>query len=105
MIETPRAAPIPTMPTASTAGAAGAPTMSIPTMPTVAMRPASMFDKPRVLWAQHREAALNWLAFGLLLAAWNAADGADSHAGKRRPDVLRAYPSVSVRAVMRANGT
>ena len=25
-------------------------------------------------WAQHREASLNWLALGLLLAAWNATD-------------------------------
>ena len=73
--------------------------------PTSTMHAASMFDKPRVLWAQHREAALNWLALGLLLAAWNAADGADSSGGKRRPDALRAYPSVSVRAVMRASGT
>ncbi len=26
---------------------------------------------PRGLWAQRREASLNWLALGLLLAAWN----------------------------------
>ena len=29
---------------------------------------------PRGLWAQRREASLNWLALGLLLAAWNSAD-------------------------------
>ena len=30
---------------------------------------------PRQFWARHREASLNWLALGLLLAAWNACDG------------------------------
>lgn len=29
---------------------------------------------PRQFWLEHREASLNWLALGLLLAAWNAAD-------------------------------
>jgi hypothetical protein len=72
-------------------------------VPTPTPHAASMFDKPRVFWLQHREAALNWLAFGLLLAAWNAADGVDSSGGERRPDALRAYPSVSVRAVMRTS--
>jgi len=72
-------------------------------MPTPTMHAASMFDKPRVLWSQHREAALNWLAFGLLLAAWNAADSVDSSGSGRRPEALRAYPSVSVRAVMRTS--
>jgi hypothetical protein len=62
---------------------------------------ASMFDKPRVFWLQHREAALNWLALGMLLAAWNAADAVDFSGRPRRPDALRAYASVSVRAVMR----
>ena len=28
----------------------------------------------REFWTKHREASLNWLALGLLLAAWNAAD-------------------------------
>jgi hypothetical protein len=28
----------------------------------------------RQFWSQHREASLNWLALGLLLAAWNASD-------------------------------
>ena len=73
-------------------------------VPPSTMHAASIFDKPRVLWLQHREAALNWLAFGLLLAAWNAADSNDPCGGKRRPDALRAYPSVTVRAVMRTSG-
>ena len=30
----------------------------------------------RQFWSKHREASLNWLALGLLLAAWNAADNA-----------------------------
>lgn len=56
---------------------------------------------PEQLWSQHREAALTWLAFGLLLAAWNAAD--DGEAANRRPQSLRAYPQVSARAVARTS--
>ena len=55
---------------------------------------------PDQLWSQHREAALNWLAFGLLLAAWNAAD--DGEPGAHRPQALRGYSQVSVRAVERS---
>ncbi len=54
---------------------------------------------PVELWSQRREAALNWLAFGLLLAAWNAADDAGPAPG--RPPSLRGYSQVSVRAVER----
>jgi hypothetical protein len=54
---------------------------------------------PDQLWSQRREAALNWLAFGLLLAAWNAVD--DGEAVKRRPESLRGYSQVSVRAIAR----
>ncbi|MDP9011248.1 MAG: hypothetical protein M3O41_01070 [Pseudomonadota bacterium] len=52
----------------------------------------------RTIWLQHREASLNWLALGLLLAAWNAADGEEPGA-RPRPDSLRGYAAVSVRAV------
>jgi hypothetical protein len=62
----------------------------------------SIFSKPRILWAQHREASLNWLALGLLLAAWNATDNDDAVTARRRPDSLRAYPYVSARAAQRA---
>ena len=55
---------------------------------------------PDQLWSQHREAALNWLTFGLLLAAWNAAD--DGEPATRRPQALRGYSQVSVRAVERS---
>ncbi len=51
-------------------------------------------------WAQRREASLNWLALGVLLAAWNAADG--STEARRRPQVLRGYSYVSVRGAQRA---
>jgi len=54
---------------------------------------------PSELWPLHREKALNWIALGLLLAAWNAAD--DRHA-KPRPQHLRGYAYVSVRAASRA---
>jgi len=49
-----------------------------------------------IWWTQHREASLNWLALGLLLAAWNASDN-DSATQKRRPEGLRGYSFVSVR--------
>jgi hypothetical protein len=49
-------------------------------------------------WSQRREASLNWLAFGLLLAAWNASDDAQELPAAHRPNALRGYSSVSVRA-------
>jgi hypothetical protein len=52
-------------------------------------------------WVQHREASLNWLALGVLLAAWNASDN-DTSRARRRPEALRGYSAVSVRAVQRA---
>ena len=51
-------------------------------------------------WSQHREASLNWLALGMLLAAWNASDHNPESPARRRPDSLRGYTSVSVRAAM-----
>jgi hypothetical protein len=48
-----------------------------------------------------REAALNWLALGLLLAAWNASDNDAGTSARRRPDALRGYSHVSVRAMQR----
>jgi len=53
-------------------------------------------------WAQHREASLNWLALGLLLAAWNASDNDTATQVRRLPEALRGYSSVSVRAAQRA---
>jgi hypothetical protein len=52
----------------------------------------------------YRETALNWLALGLLLAAWNAADDTVTTVAKppQRPAALRAYTQVSVRAATRA---
>ena len=50
-------------------------------------------------WAQHREATLNWLALGMLLAAWNATDG-ETIPVVRRPETLRGYTYVSVRAAV-----
>ena len=49
-------------------------------------------------WSSRREASLNWLALGLLLAAWNASD---NDAAKARPQALRGYSYVSVRAAHR----
>lgn len=67
------------------------------------MRPpysTSIFSKPRAFWMPRRETAFNWLALGLLLAAWNAADN-DDVVSARRPEALRAYPFVSARALQR----
>jgi hypothetical protein len=60
----------------------------------------SNFGTESKFWPQHREATLNWLALGLLLAAWNAADN-DTCKKLRRPETLRGYSSVSVRAATR----
>jgi len=49
-------------------------------------------------WTQHRESTLNWLALGLLLAAWNASDNDATAQSTRRPESLRGYSYVSVRA-------
>ena len=56
------------------------------------------FGAPLELWALHRETSLNWLALGLLLAAWNAAE--DGHSAPR-PQHVRGYAYVSVRAATR----
>ena len=57
------------------------------------------------LWSARREASLNWLALGLLLAAWNAADNDAASNPRRRPEALRSYPYVSVRAAHRVSST
>ena len=50
-----------------------------------------------------RELTLNWLALGLLLAAWNAVDDGGVNGDKPpRPAALRGYAHVSVRAATRA---
>jgi hypothetical protein len=54
-------------------------------------------------WSQHREGSLNWLALGLLLAAWNAADDGATVLKARRPESLRGYSHVSVRAATRSS--
>jgi len=60
---------------------------------------------PGAFWTLRREATLNWLALGLLLAAWNASDNDapdnGSAATARRPEVLRSYAYVTVRAANR----
>jgi hypothetical protein len=58
--------------------------------------------QPASFWSARREASLNWLALGLLLAAWNASSNDDAAAStRRRPEALRGYPYVSVRAAQR----
>ncbi len=51
---------------------------------------------PRQFWSKHREASLNWLALGLLLAAWNASD---NDAGKNlqpESNLSKGHKSVNV---------
>ena len=62
------------------------------------MRSRWQTDSNRAWWSQHREASLNWLALGMLLAAWNAADNAPAPQTRRRPEELRGYAFISVRA-------
>jgi hypothetical protein len=51
-------------------------------------------------WSQRRETSMNWLALGVLLAAWNASDNDTATQAPRRPDALRGYSHVSVRAAL-----
>lgn len=54
---------------------------------------------PRRFWAEHREASLNWLALGILLAAWNVSnnDPAESSATSAADHAPKSTPEVSVR--------
>lgn len=58
------------------------------------------FETARPYWTVHRETSLNWIALGLLLAAWNASDDDAASSSRPRPESLRGYSHVSVRAVM-----
>jgi hypothetical protein len=58
-------------------------------------------DPSASFWSARREASLNWLALGLLLAAWNASDNDAAGNTRRRPEALRGYSCVSVRAAQR----
>jgi hypothetical protein len=52
---------------------------------------------PREFWSRHREASLNWLALGLLLAAWNASDQeAPNHATHPELSLIGKKSSVSM---------
>lgn len=54
------------------------------------------------IWTLRKEASLNWLALGLLLAAWNASyNDVPTQEAAPRPNSLRAYPYISVRAMQR----
>jgi hypothetical protein len=59
-------------------------------------------DSNGVWWVQHREASLNWLALGLLLAAWNASDSDKERQPPRRPEALRGYSAVASTLTFRA---
>ena len=67
------------------------------------MNDHSPFSKSQYPWLSRYEASRNWLALGLLLAAWNSVAKIDQQGGARRPHALRAYPFVSVRAAVRAS--
>jgi len=78
-------------------------TSSATTSSATTSRPpnCSPFGPLRTRWTDHREASLNWLALGLLLAAWNATSDDAPSVLERRPPELRGYASVSVRAAQR----
>ena len=62
---------------------------------------SGLFTATSKPWWEPREAALNWLALGLLLAAWNAADNDAPSRRAERPAALRRHVCISVRAVQR----
>lgn len=74
----------------------------------IAVTASSRSRSSGTIWSVGREASLNWLALGLLLAAWNASDNDPAPSPNpptlsvRRPEALRGYAHVSVRAVNRA---
>ena len=70
--------------------------------PSLVSRAESIFVEPQIFWLQRREVSLNWLALGLLLAAWNTADNDETSSVRHRPSALRGHPFVSVREVQRA---
>jgi hypothetical protein len=51
---------------------------------------------PRRFWSEHREATLNWLALGLLLAAWNASDSDASRPLAAPTNLAKGHKSVNV---------
>ena len=61
--------------------------------------------QPASFWSSRREASLNWLALGLLLAAWNASGNNDAAPTRPRPEALRGYPYISVRAAQRVSSS
>jgi hypothetical protein len=67
-------------------------------MPITTLRPRHAIGS---FWCARREASLNWLALGLLLAAWNASDNDPAADARRRPEALRGYSYFSVRAAHR----
>jgi hypothetical protein len=50
---------------------------------------------PRGFWAKHRESTLNWLALGLLLAAWNAADPQTAARAPEHTKLSKGHKSVN----------
>ncbi|MGA2708042.1 MAG: hypothetical protein ACLQJ0_09695 [Steroidobacteraceae bacterium] len=51
---------------------------------------------PRQFWSKHREATLNWLALGLLLAAWNASDNDAAKNVEPESNFSKGHKSVNV---------
>jgi hypothetical protein len=51
---------------------------------------------PREFWAKHREASLNWMALGLLLGAWHAADNDAAKTVVDAPNLAKGHKTVNV---------
>ncbi len=58
--------------------------------------PARGCFTPRQFWSKHREATLNWLALGLLLAAWNASDNDAAGCLQAPTNLSKGHKSVNV---------
>ena len=62
-------------------------------MSTCSLSPACR--TPRQFWSRHREATLNWIALGLLLAAWNAGDRDGANVDARAIAAAKGHKSVN----------
>ncbi len=51
---------------------------------------------PREFWAKHREATLNWMALGMLLSAWHAADNDAAKSVAHATNLAKGHKTVNV---------
>jgi len=61
----------------------------------VTMQESGRCRTVREFWSKHREASLNWLALGMLLAAWNGVDN-DAKAVAPPANLAKGHKTVNV---------